>query len=163
MLKRVILLSLVACFLLSHATYAQEPKIAVINMRKVFYEYKKTKNFNQTLENEDKELKKEIDQKTEEIRKLRDEIDLLSEKAREGRQPELREKMRTLEEFRRKKLEEFLRRKDDMFKEIRADILSQAEIYAKKNGYDMIFDKAIYVYSSDKYDVTDNIVKMLNK
>jgi len=148
---------------LSTGAFAKELKIGCLDMRKVFYEYKKTKDFNQKLEKEDATVKKEIEKRTQDLRKLRDEIDLLSKEAKEKREPELRQKIKKLDDFRKGKIEELLRKKDEMFKEIRKDILDMANGYATKNGYDLLFDNAIFVYSSKKFDITDVVIKELNK
>jgi len=154
---------LVLCMVLSAGAFAKELKVGVLDMRKVFYEYNKTKDFNQKLEKEDAEVKKEIEKKTQELRKIRDEIDLLSEKAKEKKEPELRKKIKDLDDFRKEKIEEFLRKKDEMFKEIRQDIMDTANTYATKNGYDLLFDNAMFVYSTENFDITDVIIKELNK
>ncbi|MFC1576365.1 OmpH family outer membrane protein [Candidatus Omnitrophota bacterium] len=163
---RRILVGIIALALsLSFATagFAKEVKIGYVDMRKIFFEYKKTKEFNAELEKEDEKIKKEIEEKTQVIRKLRDEIDLLSERAKEQRQPELREKIRALEEFRRGKVDELLKKKEEMFQEIRENVMKVSSEFSKKNGYDIIFDEAMFVYSSDQYDVTDPILKQLNR
>lgn len=154
---------LLACLSFSCSSFAEDVKMCYINMRKVFYEYQKTKEFNQNLEKQDERVKSEIEKRTHEIRKMRDEIDLLSEKARAKKQPELREKIKELDDFRKEKIEGFIRQKDTMFKEIRKDILAISSDIAKKNGYEIVFDQAVFVYASEKYDITDTIIKELNK
>ncbi|MGB2706049.1 MAG: OmpH family outer membrane protein [Candidatus Omnitrophota bacterium] len=164
MLKRFLGLGIILlCLALSASAFAKELKVGCLDMRRVFYEYKKTKDFNQKLEKEDAKVKEEIEKRTQGLRKLRDEIDLLSEEAKEKKQPELREKIKKLDDFRKDKIEGFLREKDEMFKEIRKDILDTAGGYATKNGYDLLFDNAIFVYSSKKFDITNDIIKELNK
>ena len=156
---------LILIFLLffSGNAYAEGFKLGYVNMRKVFFEYKRTKESNKELERDDEKIKKEIEARAQDIRKLRDEIDLLSEKAKERKQPELKNKLKELDEFRKNKVETFIRKKDEMFKEIRDNIMTAAEAYAKKNGYDVLFDEAILIYSTEKYNITDDIIKELNK
>ena len=112
--KILVVLILVLCMALSANAFAKEMKIGCLNMRKVFYEYKKTKDFNQTLEKEDAKVKEEIEKRTQDLRKLRDEIDLLSEEAKAKKEPELRQKIKKLDDFRKEKIEELLRKKDEM-------------------------------------------------
>ncbi|MFH1593402.1 MAG: OmpH family outer membrane protein [Candidatus Omnitrophota bacterium] len=164
MRKRLaILLCLIFCLAIAGDAFSEPLKTGSINLKKVFYEYKKTKDFNKKLEGKDEQVKEEIEKRTQGIRKLRDEMELLSDAAKEKKQPELRDKIREMEEFRRDKVEGFIREKDEMFKEIRNDILDIAAVYAKKNGYNMIFDEAVLLYSSEKYDVTNDIINELNK
>jgi len=161
--KLIGLLVIILCFVLSGYAFAESLKIGYLNMRKVFYEYKKTKEFNNKLAREEGQIKEEIEKKTNEVRKLRDEIELLSKEAKQKKEPALRQKMGELDEFRRSKVDGILRKKDEMFKEIRENILDVAEKYAKKNRYDVVFDEALFVYSLGKYDITDEIIKRLNK
>ena len=154
---------LILCLALPGGVFAEDAKLGFINMRKVFYEYKKTKDFNKKLEAEDEKAKEEIDKKTKNIKKLRDKIDLLSEEARAKKEPELRDKIKELDEYRKEKVEGFIREKDEMFKEIREDILAVTGEYAKKNEYNIVFDEAVFVYASEKYELTDDILKELNK
>ena len=161
--KILIFISLALAFLICGNSQAAELKIGSIDTQKVFYEYNKRKDFQKSLEEKDKKLRAEVEKKTQEIRKLRDEIDLLSDKAKAKKEPELREKIKQFDEFGNQKREEFIREKDEMYKEIRDDILKVSEEYAKQNGYDLVFDKTVFIYSIDKYDVTDPILKALNK
>ncbi|MFH1380572.1 MAG: OmpH family outer membrane protein [Candidatus Omnitrophota bacterium] len=161
--KLLVLAVFVMCFAFVSDSFAKELKMGYVDMRKIFYEYKKTKDFNKKLEKEDGILKKEIEKRTEEIRKLRDELDMLSEQAQEKRQPELKQKVKELDDYRREKMESLIKQKDDLFKEIREDIMSVAAKYAKKNGYDFILDEAVFVYASDAYDITTDMITDLNK
>ncbi|UCD55150.1 MAG: OmpH family outer membrane protein [Candidatus Omnitrophota bacterium] len=161
--KFVGILIIVFCLALSEYAFAEGLKIGYINMRKVFYEYKKTKKFNEELEKEDAKVKEEIENRTQEVRKFRDEMGLLSETARKKKEPEMIRKVKELDEFRKEKLDGVLRKKEEMFREIRSDILDVSEEHSKKNGYDVVFDEALFVYSLKKYDITDDIIKRLNK
>ena len=160
------ILSVIVLFVsiaLPTSAFSAEIKMGYINMRKVFFEYNKTKTFNEDLEKKDEALKKEMEEKAQVIRKMRDEVEILSDKAKEKKEPELRQKLKELDDFRKEKIESFIKDKDEKFKEIREDIISVSTAYAKKNGYDMIFDEAIFVYSTNKFDITDDIIKELNK
>ncbi len=161
--KFVGVLIIIFCLTLSGSAFCEGLKIGYVNMRKVFYEYKKTKKFNEDLEKEDTKVKEEIEKRTQELRKFRDEMDLLSKKAQEKREPKMRQKIKELDDFRKDRVNGILRKKEEMFAEIRNDILDVSDKYSKKNGYDVVFDEALFVYSLKKYDITDDIIKRLNK
>jgi len=161
--KKTIAILLVSLFLLTPVTFARDLKIGYMNMRAIFAEYDKIKKYNEELESKDAEIRKEIEEKAEGLRKLRDEMELLSEKAKKEKQPEFEKRVRELEEFRRRKVEEFISRKDEMFKQIREDIIKVAGDYAKRNRYDMVADEAAFIYFDEKYDITKEILKELNQ
>lgn len=161
--KFAVILIPIVYFALSANAFPEDAKIGVMNFRKIFYEYKETKDFQKELESKDEEAKKEFEKKADEIRKLRDEISLLSEKAKEKKETALREKAMDLDKFRRDKGEDLLRWRDAKVADIDKVIRSAAADFAQKNGYDMILDNIALVYSSDKDNLTEEILKELNK
>jgi len=163
MLKKILAIFVISAFLLTPYAVAKDLKIGYMNMRTIFAEYGKIKKYNEELESKDAEIRKEIEGKAEGLRKLRDEMELLSDTAKKEKAPEFEKKVRELEEFRRRKVEEFVARKDEMFKQIRGDIIKVATVYAKKNSYDMVADEAAFIYFAEKYDITQQIIKELNK
>ena len=154
---------LILCFALSSAAFAENSKIGYADRRKIYSEYEKAKNFNKKLEKEDGEVKSEIEKRSKELRKLYEETELLSDDAKKKKETELRESAEKLEAYRKEKIDGFLKQQNDMFQEIQEDIQSVAEKYAIANGYDVILDEAVFVYSSDTLDVTNAILKELNK
>lgn len=161
--KFLVITILISCLTLPAIAFSDEMKLGFVDMKKLFYDYEKTKDFNKKLEKEDENAKQDIEEKSKKLMRLRDEVNLLSEEARKKKEPELQEAMRELETYRREKVESFLRKKDEMFQEIREDIMKVASKYADKNEYDVILDGAVFVHSSDKYDLTEGVLKELNK
>jgi len=164
MAKRLLgLMIFIFCFALCCEAFADGAKIAYADRRKIYSEYKKAKEFNKKLEKEDLEVKEEIEKRSTELRKLYEETELLTDEAKEKKEAELRESAAKLEAYRKEKIDGFLKQQNDMFQEIQEDILKVAEKYAMENGYDAILDEAVFLYSSDKLDITDTILKELNK
>ena len=163
MLKKVLAIFLISAILFAPAAFAKELKVGYMNMRTIFAEYSKIQKYNEELESKDTEIRKEIEGKADDLRKLRDEMELLSDKAKKEKAPEFEKKVRELEEFRRRKVEEFVARKDEMFKQIREDIVAVATAYAKKNKYDLVADEAAFIYFAERFDLTQQIIQELNK
>jgi len=164
MLKKLLgALIVIFCMVISDSAFSENLKLGYINMREIFYEYKKTKDFNQKLEKEDEEAKVEIEKRSKNLKRMRDELDLLSDDAKKKKGKELEKAMRDLDDYRKDKVEDFVRRKDEMFQEIREDIMGVASAYAKENKYDLILDKAVFIYSSEEYDITAKMLSELNK
>ncbi len=151
------------CITLCENVFAEGQKVGLINFRKAVFECKKGKALRKEIEQKDKKAKEELDKMAKELRKLRDESDLLSDKARAKKEEELRKKQVVFNDSRRKMSEELLRWRDDKMREITKNITDATAAYAKKNGYDMILDQMALVYYTDKYDITDEILKELNK
>ncbi|MBN1353867.1 MAG: OmpH family outer membrane protein [Candidatus Omnitrophica bacterium] len=164
-MRKGFLFVLVTAVLLISCTYAfaAEMKIGYIDARKVFYEYNKTKDFQKELEAKDQQAKDEFEKMATDVRKLRDEIELLSEKAKEKKQNELMEKTKGLNDFRREKGEELLKWRDEKIAEINRDIGNVTTEYAKNNNYDVVINQMALMYAMEKYDITDEILSRLNK
>jgi Skp family chaperone for outer membrane proteins len=165
-MKKILLVGVLACsFLLPAGVFAAEValKIGYVNSRKVLNEYDKTKIFNKELEKKDSEVMGVIEERTKEVRKLRDDIELLSDKSKAKRQPELRDKIQELDEFRKTKIGELMRWRDENIMEIRNNILEIISSYAEKHDYDMIADETAYVYIDNKYDISDDVIAQLNE
>ena len=99
MMKKIFAIFLFCTFLMTAPAFGENAKMGFIDMRKVFFDYNKTKNFNSSLEKEDEEAKKELEKRSDKLRKLKDEIDLLSDEARKKREPELRNALQSLVEY----------------------------------------------------------------
>lgn len=164
-MKKIILLALVAVLVLGQAagSFAEGLKIGFADKLKILFEYKKAKELNEALEKENEEAKKEFDKKTEALKKLRDEMELLSESARRAKAPELEEKLKELDTFRREKQQDIGRKYDEGIRDISKEISDVCEKYGKNKGYDAILDARATLYAPESLDITDEILKELNK
>jgi Skp family chaperone for outer membrane proteins len=115
MKKGIRLIALVVIFVMSMAVagYAQEQKIGFVDRRTIAFEYNKIKDLNAAIEKEYEAARQEIESKTSAIRKLSEEMELLSESARQEKEPELQEQIRAFDNFRREKMQELGKKRDE--------------------------------------------------
>ncbi len=142
---------------------AYAEKIAFVDVAKVFDSYEKTKQNDQLLAEEGKKKQAERDTMIQEIRRLKDELALLSDKNKEEKQSVIDQKIKVLQEFDGKAREELGRKRDDAVKEILKDIDGVMSNYGAQKGYDLIFNERALLYRSDKLDVTADVLSELNK
>lgn len=142
--------------------YAKEYKIAYVDLAKVFDEYKKTKDSEQALETKAKAKEDERKAMVEELRKLKDEQALLSEKAKADKQKVIDEKIRALQAFDMKTRDELMKERNDMLGGILKDIEGLVNDYAKANGYDLILNSRMMLYAAEEYDLTAEVMQRLN-
>ena len=138
-------------------------KIGYVDLRRAFYEYEKSKTFDAELSGITDERTKERDKMVEEIRKLRDEGELLKGGAKEKKQAEIDGKITALNEFDRVTRQELLNKKNDMFRTIIDNIQKVVEAIGKKNGCDYILDSRNVMYAKESFDLTDQVLQELNK
>lgn len=144
------------------ATAADSLKLGWLDVGKVFDEYKKTKDLDAALEKDTKAKQAERDKLVSEIQRLRDELELLSEKGKQDKQVIIDEKVKKLQEFDRVARNDLQKERGEMVTEILKQIDKVVQDYGKKEGFDMIFNDKVIVYKKDSMNVTDDILKILN-
>lgn len=142
---------------------ADSLKLGWLDVGKVFDEYKKTKDLDASLEKDAKAKQSERDKLVSEITRLRDELELLSEKGKQDKQVIIDEKVKKLQEFDRVTRNELKKERDDMVTDILKEIDKVVQDYGKKQNYDMILNDKVIVYKTDALDVTQDILKTLNE
>ena len=90
-------------------------------------------------------------------------MELLSEKARQKKEAQLEAKLKELDEFRRAKQTEVSQKYDEGIRVISEEINKACEQYGKNKKYDCILDVRASLYVQNSLDVTDDILKELNK
>jgi len=167
-------------------THAAELKIAVVDMQEVFKQYEKTKEADTKLKEQMSGYKKERDERMEDYRKLIEQIKglrdgaqdpSLSEVARGEKQQMLEEKVNEAR-AREREIREFDGTTQKLFgeqsKRMRDKILEEIQVEIDKfakGKYSIVFDKSgmtlngtpTLVYHEGLVDLTDEIVKALNK
>ncbi len=141
---------------------AAETKIAFVDLGRAFDDYEKTKRLDKQLEERSNAKQAERDQLVAEIRKMKDEIELMSEKGREDRQTALDGKIQHLQQFDQQVRETLKHDRDDAVKGILKEIETVVQSYAKSQGYDFVLSDRALLYGVPTADITDQILKLLN-
>jgi outer membrane protein len=166
---------------------AQEFKIGIVDMKRVFADYYKTKEA-ETKVNEGKSIaKKELDERNAKYKQLIQEWqDLqtlikdpaLSETLREAKTKEAQDKAaeaksleREMAEFRQRRERQLQEEVIRMRKAILEEIRELVEGKAKQDNYDLVFDKSglgmngvpFLLHSKDAVDFSNEIIAELNK
>ena len=150
--------SLVCC----RSVEAQELKIGYVSLSQVFDNFEKTKASDTTLEKQGKQKETELETRLDELKKLRQNLELLNDESREAKQREIEEKSEELQRFRTSTARDLRRERDKVAKEILAEIQQSITEYAQANGFSLIVDDRFLLYGQPAYDVTQAILKLLN-
>lgn len=142
---------------------SSELKIATIDVGKTFDGYQRTVDFDKQLGAKGSKKEDEHTRLVDEIKKLREGQELLSDKAKEERQKQLEEKVRKLQEFERVAREELQRERDTMAQQILQEIDQALQEYAKNQSYDLILNERVVVYGGSAFDITDKFLQWLNQ
>ena len=157
----LILILLVGYSGISFAAAGKE-KFATVDIGKIFDEYEKTKKYDQEFQTEGKMKQEERDAIVHEIRRLRDEQALLSEKAKGDKQAAIDGKMKELDNFDNVVRKTLGEKRNKAVREVFQDIENVMTQYGERKGYDLIFNDRALLYKSKQFDVTPDILKELN-
>jgi len=141
---------------------AEELKIGFVDVARVFDGYSRTKVSDQTLEKKGKQKEAELESRMGELKKLRENLELLSDNAKEAKSREIEEKAEELQRFRTSTARDLRRERDKIAKEILTEIQQGIAEYAKANGFAFIVDDRTLLYGQPSSDVTNDVLKLLN-
>lgn len=152
------LLSDVSCLV----AQAEELKVGYIDLSTVFDEYDRTKSSEATLDRQGRQKEAEFEGRMNELKKLRENLELLNDEAKETKTREAEEKAESLQQFRNSTARDLRRDRDKVAKEILTDIRTAIQDYGKANGFSLILDARSLLYAQQAHDVTDEVLKLLN-
>ncbi len=137
-------------------------KIGYVDLARIFDEYNKTKEFDKTLESKGALKQADRDKMVADVKKLRDEAELLSAKAKDDKQVVIDEKIKALQEFDRTTRDALRKERDGMVRDILKEIEVVIQDFGKAQGYNFIFNDRVLVYKSEGNDLTAQVIKVLN-
>lgn len=160
--RHVLLTTVIA--LAGFSASAQELKIGIVNLDRIFREANSAKSAQTKLEQEFGKREKDLNDVATQLKTLSDkyerEAPTLSETQRTTRQKQLVEQDRDFQRKRREFQEDLNARKNEELQQVieRANRVVKALAEAEK--YDLIVQEAVYV--NPKHDITDKVLKSLN-
>ncbi len=159
-----VLAGLIVLFVLGLTAYsfAQELKIGYIDVSRTFDEYTRTKEADAALEKKGLDKEAQRTKMVNEIKKLKEELDLAAEKVKPEKQKLLEDKLKALQEYDRAAREDLGKERDNIVKEILKEIDGVIQEFGKKEGYIFIFNERVLLYKDKTKELTENIISMLN-
>jgi outer membrane protein len=151
-MKKLVALVLALAFFGSAASAVSFTNIGLIDVQKVFREYKETNKAQDELSKQEEAFKKEFEESQKK----------LQEAEKEGKKREELEKMR--KEFEEKlapKRETLLRLNEQLTAKLQLEILDAVKKVAKKVGIDIVLDKQVVITGG--MDLTEMVINELNK
>ncbi|MDP3703707.1 MAG: OmpH family outer membrane protein [Candidatus Omnitrophota bacterium] len=160
------MLATVVTCLMSHVACpiarADEFKLAYVNVGKLFDAYERTKASESVLEKKGKQKETEMAGRVSELKKLRESLELLNDKAREAKMREIEAKADELKRFRSNVSRDLRSERDEIAEGILKEIQMIVADYGKTNGFSLILDERTMLYGQATYDATDEILNVLN-
>lgn len=151
-MKKLLVVILALAFVAGVSHAANFTSIGVIDVQKVFKEYKETEKAQSELSKQEESFKKEFDESQKTLAKAE----------KDGKKPEELEKMKKdMEEKLAPKRETLLKLNAQLTGKLQQEILQSVQKVAKKVGIDMVLDKQVVITGG--MDLTDMVLTELNK
>lgn len=143
---------------------AQEFKVGVVNLDRIFREANSAKVAQARLEQEFSKRDKELNELAAQLKTLSDtyerEAPTLSESQRSTRQKQLADQDREFQRKRRAFQEDLSARKNEELQKVIERANKVVKALAESEKYDLILQDSVYV--NPKHDITDKVIKALD-
>lgn len=165
--KRTILVMALALIAATQGNFAYAAsgggeKLGYVDLARVFDEYQKTKEFDKSLESKGAAKQSDREKMVADVKRLRDEAELLNAKAKDDKQVQIDEKIKQLQEFDRTTRDALRKERDSMVRDILKEIEGIIQDFGKSQGYSFIFNDRVLVFKNESADLTAQVIKTLN-
>jgi len=159
---------LVALFLSIASVASAEVKIGVVDIQKILVLSDPGKAAKDELAAKAAAYDTEKNQKEEELRKLKAELErqavLLNESARSAKEREYQQKLREFQRFMKDAQDDLQLKNDELTNRIGDEIVKMIQEYGKKNAFTTILIKNdAMIYTDESIDLTDTLLKLFNQ
>ncbi len=160
--RKLLLGSVIA--LAGFSASAQEFKIGIVNLDRIFREANSAKAAQTKLETEFGKREKDLNDVATQIKTLSDKFEreapTLSETQRNTRQKQIVDQDRDFQRKRREFQEDLNGRKNEELQQVIERANKAVKALAEAEKYDLILQEAVYI--NPKHDITDKVLKSLN-
>ena len=143
---------------------AQEFKVGVVNLDRIFREANSAKTAQTKLEQEFSKREKELNDTATQLKTLSEKFEreapTLAESQRNTRQKQLVDQDREFQRKRREFQEDLNTRKNEELQQVIERANKVVKSLAEAEKYDLILQESVYV--NPKHDITDKVIKALN-
>jgi outer membrane protein len=161
----VIFLSLILICGNSGCLAKKELQIGFVDIKEIFDTFSETKEAKKLLEEEYQKLKKEIEDKEDEIEELQTKLasKVISETEKVKLKETLEEKLKEYEELRQTSQEKLQKKEKELLQQIEEKIYNAIKKVAKDKDIDLILDKSLILYGTEKLDLTETVIRILKE
>lgn len=164
-LVKVLTIFAIASCLMVPGAYAQKDKVKIgyVDLSRLFDEYYKTKEYDQVLEGKHGEFEGLRNKKIEKIREAQGKLGLLADDKKAALEQEIEQLKAELLEYDQQNKTDLTKERNEKIREILLEIEKQVSSYAEKKDYSIILNDRVLIYGSQTFDLTDQILDILNE
>lgn len=143
--------------------FSADLKIAYIDVSRVFDEYKRTKEEDAILEKKGMEKETQREKMVSEIKKIKEDLELASDKLKQEKQKLLDDKIKALQDYDRTTREDLRKERDSIVRDILKEIDEVIQDLGKKEGYTLILNERVILYHDNTLNLTEKVIAILNE
>lgn len=170
-MKRLALTSVLLVALLAGSAFAKSAtKVGVIHSDKIMQEYPEAQDAVKTLNDEMRELERQLVEKQTEVEELQEELSqqanmFFSEEKKLEKQQEFQQKLNEYREFQASIEQRAYQRNQELFAPINKKVQEVIDKIAAEEGLDIVFDSVNggITYLNPELDITDSVLEELKK
>lgn len=160
-------LFLFSFLLISTSAHAKELKVGVVDVEQIYASYDRAKTSAGEIQSKREEKQIELSKKQVDLQVLVDEYNktqaTLSEEEKQEKLKKIRDLRTEIITFTRLSNERLTAENRQLVQARLNEIAAVIQDYAGKNGFDLVVDKKSLPFFSDALNLTDEIIKTLNK
>ena len=163
----IILVAALVTAIFAGTSLAEGLRVAVIDMNKILNESVTGQAAKKTMESRYEELKKAIDGKQEEARKIKDEIDkqkvMLGKEKLKEKEDALQAKINELRQMTQEGEQEMQARQTEFTREVLKSVEAQVEVVVKADKFDLVLEKtAGVIHFNPSMDISPRVLALVN-
>jgi outer membrane protein len=159
---------ILAVFLLAGTSSAEGIRIAVIDVNKILNDSEAGQQAKKKMEARYEELKKSVDAKQEEARKLKEDIDkqkgMLGKEKLKEKEDALQAKVNELRQLTETGEREMQARQGEMTRQVLKVVEGQLDTVVKAEKFDLVLERSAgVVHHNESLDITKRVLDLVNK
>jgi outer membrane protein len=168
MRKTVVPVVFALAVLFSGASFAEGLRVAVIDVNKILNDSDAGQAAKKKMEARYEELKKTIDAKQEEARKIKEEIDkqkvMLGKEKLKEKEDALQGKLNELRQLTQEGERDMQARQGEFTREVLKSVEAKVDIVVKADKLDLVLEKSAgVVHYNESMDITPRVLKLVNE
>lgn len=159
---------LMACLIAVFVTtgslaYAELQKVGTLNIRLVFDNYEKTKDYDKVLEEQYTKYENARNEKVAAIQEKQGKLSLLKDEERAKAEEELGKMIDELQQYDREQQTDLTKKRDERIREIMLEVEQFVDNYAKAENFDLILNSNVLIWQGEQVvDISDEVTEALN-
>ncbi|MBN1444561.1 MAG: OmpH family outer membrane protein [Candidatus Omnitrophica bacterium] len=166
-IKKMFLTGIFSSLIFAGTAFSQTVKIGCVDLKTVFDRYEKAKSVEADFLKKVETKQKEVGVMEEKIKKMQAEYeqkkDVMKPEEKSKKESELKEEIKKFADKWTEVNKELDKERKELEEELLEEIRKEVKAYGEKNGFAVILDSRVVIYGQKSVDLTEQMIKIVNK